>query len=401
MIHVPQDISVACRRPSIRKRLRAKWNMGGGVAVDVTDRLISATGVTRTMAPMLGGQRISNLGVTLANADRELSPLAGKDVSVLAQFKYLGSVFTLEQAIWGENTGWHYFPVYSGIVRVADFSPGSVDLTIEDRLTAELRRPLAQQYTIDPASAAGAVVRDLLQNYGSVPAADLDSSGSFAFAEQVQDDLDWTVYGSIPEGTAIGAAAMDVARSGFGQVIVHEDGQIVYLTEFPRDCGDQSYHPDDFPDEINSANAAGFAMAMTDANVISGVATDYQGLKAHYEDATVEADYGIAVAQMRMPYLLWYRCARLAARILQEIAKEPVPVVRFGTHGIGLAIQLGDIITVKDPMNDVSGEYRVMSKAWSPEFVTIEGASEHHVAAYLDKAFGEWGTAQWSAGVAL
>lgn len=395
MITVPADVFEAMHRETIRKRLRVTWSMGDGTSLDVTDRAEVGT-ITRTLRPLLGGYSAPAFSLRLSNHDKMFSEYSSASILYNRdRSDYLGSTITIEQAVWGDTTGWHYLPVITGIVTKIATSGRRVELRCVGGLARYLRKGLAEAITLDPNLTASEHVESILTTYTPLTAGDMDTA-SFTFAENVQYDIQWTIYGQIPAGTPILKAAEDVAQSGFGQIYDGEDGTIYYSTQFPRDAGDNHIARSDYPHTIDVTNAANFTTAVDEEQVASRIRVDYQNVMATYIDTALETDLGMTVAKtVRMPYLLFYRCARIAAYMVSVALGGFVDVISFTTHGIGLLLQLDDRVSVKAPDFDSSVTYRVTSKRWSQKWVEIEAVREWHLSSILDGSFASRGVTNW------
>lgn len=396
MITVPADIFAAMHRDVIYKRLRVTWNLTDGSSLDVTDRVTKVGTITRSLKALFGGYSASAFGVTLANHDKMFSERAA--VSIFAnrdRTDYIGSTMIVEQAVQGDTSGWYYLPVASAYVTKMTVVGRKVELRCVPTLGRYLKRQIPETITLDPNTTASEHVEAILTNWTPLTSGDLDSA-SFDFAKNVQYDLQWTVYGQIAAGTSVHQAAEDVAHSGLGQIYCGEDGAVYYETEFPRTSGDRERYTGRCPVEINETNAAKFTTAVGEDTVASRLKVKYQNVEAVYINEAQETALLAAFPRtVKMPYTLFYRCARTAAMILYETAAGYIDAARFTTHGVGLILQIGDRVPIKGPDDDAVAMYRIATKRWSPRWIQIEAVREWHLDTILDADMAQRGVTSW------
>lgn len=398
MIQVPADIFEAMHRDVIHKRTRAKWTFNDGHELDVSDRITDVGGVTRSVASNLGGVNVTNIRLSLDNSDKYLSPRAATSTSLLANKSsedVIGSKVTVEQAVKGPISGWHYIPVFVGSVADRRWTRSTLELVIDDRMGYTFRKPIPEEYELDPQKTHGEEVRNLITGFTQFTSSDIDTTGTFAFAEGVQGDLDWVCFGVIPQLSNLGQSVKAVARSGFGVVYADESGTIKYHTEFPINSGNRTKLQEQFHTVIDETNSWDFSYGVYSPGYATEFIVQYQGMAAPYRpeiETGKELKVGRQTVNLEMPYLLLGRCARQAALVMHKQQSEEADVVSFTNHGIGLTLQLFDRVKVKDPANGVEGTFRVMGKSWSENFVNTVAIRENHYEDYLGNVFAEFDT---------
>jgi hypothetical protein len=401
MIHVPADVNVALYQESVTHFLKVTWTLNDGQEIDLSDRILTVGNVTRSLSPYLLGYRISSLSISFRNDDRFFSVNANTTdgesmISYRGGQEYMASRLQLWDGVVGPKTGVHYLPVYKGMVQTMDFEPGVVSFHVVDALSYLTHKPLPEQVTVDPSVTVAAQLQDLLKDFSVIVAADIDTTASFDFAAEVQEDLDWTVFGIIPQNTLLWKAANDLARSGFGVIYPDEEGLIKYQTEFPVTSGQETYFIPVHPLEVSDATGSGFSTNISEQLVSTEVTVRYQNVEVTHRDTTLESKIGRVNIPVSMPFILFARCARQAARVLQETGKTYQDVVSFALPSYGLTLQLNDRVSVTDPISDFTDTYRVISKTWTTSGLGIGCVKERHIDTYIDETFGEWDVTSWT-----
>lgn len=408
MIHCPADIWGACHEPVIFKRFRLRWTLNDGNVVDLTDRVVSVGEVRRTLAPLLGGYKISNLSFTVRNDDGFLNPFVS--TSLLGERypeTYLEGRAFLEQAILGRETGWYYFPIYEGPVGSISGADELVEFSCTDPLTRTLNQQVEEDVILDPARTPSEEIQDLLTSQTTLTVSDLHTA-SFSFAHEVQEDLEWRCYGRLRKGSSVYKHASELARCGAGVLFPDESGLIRYDTIFPNTCGDQLRGYDKVPVIFRGGrhgvpgNSTGFRYLRNVESTAAEIAVQYQGTFV----STVSFDRAntLGFRSMRRvsaPYLATARCAELMGAILWKGFEGYVDVVKWVTHGLGLCAELNDRVDVEMPGQTSENTYRVTSKAWSRGAVEIEAVRENSLAEIADATFGQWDVTNWLVGKAL
>ena len=223
MIQTPADVFAALSRPAEPVKIRSAcvWTMNNGDEKDFSDRLVrDGLGVvSRSIPTDLGAGSVTPIIVTLDNSDGALATRGGGGVfHDAAPEDLLGGPFELFMEVWGPSSGWYRVPVYTGRIQSIEHSGKTVDVKLEDEFTALLRRPLREAFSLDPFKSHAENLEDFLTTYTTLESADLDLSGSFAFAQARQEETDWGAIGTARQGARISTVAANIARSGLGTV---------------------------------------------------------------------------------------------------------------------------------------------------------------------------------------
>jgi hypothetical protein len=175
-----------------------------------------------------------------------------------------------------------------------------------------------------------------------------------------------------------------------------EAGRLRLDSEWPRSWGLLSRTVQDFPDVIDSSNATGFRFRISAESIASQITVQYQGVSVFYKDSQREADLGFSKSRtVQMPYCLFQRQAAWAARYIYEMMSGYIDVVQFRTSGVGLLTQLNDRIRVQTDQDDSPVIYRVSSKRWSRDYITIEATREHHSSSITDATLATEGSTSY------
>ncbi len=398
MIHVPADVDKALNQRNVSHVLRVRWTLNDGQVIDLSDRVKSVGSVRRYLEPFMLGHRLSSTGVTLHNVDKLLSANASPDISIVSyrgKEELMGSRVTIEDGIV-TPTQIYYLPVFSGFLQTLDYAPGLASMKLINSLQVTLNKPLPESFVVDPALTASAQIQTLLTDFTPLTTSDLDTTGTFAFAADVQEDLDWTVSGIIPQNQILQKAVNDLARSGFGTVYADEEGTIVYETEFPATSGEHVRHIQTLPHHVTELNADQFLTGLAEQLVSTECTVKYQNVEASHRDKSLEPKLGRVPALVNAPYLFFYRCARQMARVCQAMGSNFMDAVNFTTPSYGLVFQLNDRVRVTDPIDDRTLVYRIMHKTWTTGGLAFGCIRERHLDDFIDGTFGEWGVTDWS-----
>ena len=403
IVGVPADVVEALYRVSTPKNLRVTWTFNDGQALDVTDRLIRPLPqISRALRLNLGGFSQSRPSIALKNKDRFLSPRGPKSIVANKSDEDInGSRVLIEQGVFGQTSGFFYFPIYRGHVQDIGMNSGVVELQLGDSFSVHYQKTITEQHHLDPTKSFSEHIQDVLTIYGEVTSSDIDTT-TFTFAQNVQDDLDWIAFGTLPENMSVGDAVNGLARSGLGTVYANEDGTIVYHTEFPDISGNKKKQVFRFPEVLDKTKVRSFHVARSSSNYASEVTIRYQGVKIKYRDPAIadpiEAKVGPFPLNLDMPYLMFGRCARQAARVIYGMNSRTLEVVTAVLGNLGLLIQLNDRVKIHDTENDIEDTYRVLMKGWSEESgVAIGAVREWHREDYLEETnFAELDVTSWT-----
>lgn len=399
MIAPPADVRLAMARREIRKRLRVVWTLNDGTVIDLSTRIprVSAFQYTTTLLPALGGYRVPSISLQIRNDDGALRPF---DSSTLLGARlpraYMNSNITIEQAVWGDTTGWYYFPVAA--LRLYDLVErgGLLDVKLEDALGRAARAYLPESVDITPAQSGVEWAQDLLVEHTPYESGDFDPY-TFGEASGLQGALRWDVAGRAEEGSSVLDVAQALARTAVGTIVPREDGTLVFLSELPRSWGSFASLYQQAPDVLDESNAWDFEVQRRDSEATE-VLVKFQDISAAYVDFDAEAARGYkTVLPVDALFVQPYRHAAWMARYLYSGVSDAAEAVKFTTHGLGLMMQLGDRVLVRRRTFDAPRLYRIMSKTWTREAVTIEAQRDlaHGIITAAPGALAVWNATDW------
>lgn len=403
MIQVPADIFRVLASGSFAKRLRVTWTLNNGQTIRLhePDRTPSVSSVTRTLIPMLGGYRVSNCVVSISNHDQFLSP--NKSTSFLYRQKradWLDSTMTVEQEVYGPETGWHAIPVYTGFVSDLTLGGAVAEFTVYDRLTRLLNLRIPDAIVVDFATITGQLIEDWLTTYSVLTTSELHSD-SFDNTQGMQLDLAWYMQGFIPQNTPLATLVSDAARSGMANLYPQEDGKIRLDSEWPVVWGQDSRVLNIFPVTLSEDTALNVQERFAASARAATVVVQYQGIEVEHRNATAETELGYGEQEapakvISMPYLVRGALARWAAQFFYESQTDYLDQFSCEVPGLGLLLQVNDRVPVQSKHDDTVRQFRVMSKSWSSTTTRIEAVRESHYDTILAGTFAQEGSTAWS-----
>lgn len=366
---------------------------------DLSDRVESVGTYTRSVSPLLGEQTISNLQIRLSNSDKYFSPIASSEDSIIANTptgeRNLSRV-TVQLRIRGTD---ETIDFYHGVLTRPNWAGESFVMTVRDVLHHANDQSITRLAGVGRQT-AGDEIKSLLTGSTLIVAGDFDSV-SFDYADEVHNDMNWSLFGSIQD-TTVGRATGDLARSGLGVLLSDEDGTIRYLLEFPSKAWNDgsSYPPLLYPVELNKTNATDFVYSEDYEAYATEIAVQYLGGTWYRANAAAEANTGKVTRPYRAPYIALGRQADVAAYVLSEAFSSFTKVLTFAT-GLGhFPMQLYDRCYVEDPMNGTSNLYRVIKKGVNFTQARIDWTviREGHWTSILDATFGRWDSMSYASG---
>lgn len=405
MIHAPADIFEAVHRPVVSKRLRVRWELKDGNTIDLSDRLIDVGTVTRTIKPLLGGYSSSSFGFTVWNGDQALNPFrADSRIGSLAPEDYIDGRVTLEQGILGSTSGWVFFPIYAGPVVSLSGVDDRVEFRVSDSIARLLNQGLVETEMLDHSVTPSEQIVDLIDRHSSMDVSQLDTAGSFAFAQEAQRELEWVTYGELPKGSNLFRIISDVASSGGGVVWPDESGLVRYEVELPNYMGGSlaTRGTKIFPAVFHAgqrgpANSAGFRYQRAQGGTAAEVVARFMGTYAGTISFDRQAKLGfLSQRKVECPYLTTMRCADLVTRIMYEALAGYVDVIAWTTHGLGLLAQLNDRVRVIPTGMTEPALYRISSKTWNRREVTLEAVREAHLSTVVEARLAEWSSTSYA-----